>query len=109
MRRKEILLRSTLGEAHLIKCLPFLTVKDLETKKPVWCRATADYDLNPFGKLVKSQAKTNAAGKIIAHKKHHHGFFVNLKCTEEFYEKNKGGLENFHAREDQGFIAPAWL
>jgi len=107
--RKEILLRSTLGEDHLIKALPFLTERSLETKKAVWCKATSDYDLNPFGKLVKSHAKKNASGKIIEHKKHHHGWFASLKCTEEFYEENKAGLESFHAREENGFIAPAWL
>ena len=107
--RKEILLRSTLGEAHLIKCLPFLTEKNLETKKDEWYKATPDYDLNPFGKLVKSYAKKNASGKVIEHKKYHYGFFVNLKCTEDFYNKHKPGLTQFQVFKEQGFIAPSWL
>jgi hypothetical protein len=108
---KEFLLRSTRGELDLMTYLPFLTEVDVETKKPRWCIATVEYDLNPFGKLIKTPARYHARGYTIDHKKYYHGFFVNLRCTEEFYNKYKNNLDQYIVTEEHisRDSQPSWL
>ena len=98
--RKEFLLRGLKGEFHMLDKLPFMTGKDVDTKKPRLEIASEDYDINPFGKLVREPAKYHARGHILEHKKYYHGFFMNLKCTEEFYDKHKEEIEPFICDED---------
>ena len=109
--RKEFLLRGLKGENDMMIYLPFLTETDVETKKPRWCVAAESYDVNPFGKLIKSPARFHARGHIIEHKKYYHGFFMNLKCTEEFYNKYKNNLEQYIVTEEHinRDYQPAWL
>lgn len=109
--RKEFLLRGLKGENDMMVYLPFLTETDVETKKPRWCVAAENYDINPFGKLIKSPARFHARGHIIEHKKYYHGFFMNLKCTEEFYNKYKNNLEQYIVTEEHinRDYQPAWL
>lgn len=98
--RLSFLLRNSRGEADMMIYLPFLTEKDLQTKKQRWCIATPEYDLNPFGKLVKSPAKYHSKGKVLEHRKYYHGFFANLSCTEEFYNKYKNNLDKYIVVEE---------
>lgn len=109
--RREFLLRSTRGELDLMTYLPFLTEQDVATKKARWCIAAAEYDLNPFGKLIKAPARYHARGHIIEHKKYYHGFFANLRCTEEFYNKYKVVLDKYIVTEDHinRDSQPSWL
>ena len=109
--RKEFLLRGLKGENDMMVYLPFLTETDVETKKPRWCVAAENYDINPFGKLIKSPARFHARGHIIEHKKYYHGFFMNLKCTEEFDNKYKNNLEQYIVTEEHinRDYQPAWL
>ena len=73
--------------------------------------AAAEYDLNPFGKLIKAPARYHARGHIIEHKKYYHGFFANLRCTEEFYNKYKVVLDKYIVTEDHinRDSQPSWL
>lgn len=109
--RKEFLLRSTKGEIDMLTYLPFMTELDVDTKKPRWTIAAKEFDVNPFGKLIKTPARFHARGHIIEHKKYYHGFFMNLKCTEEFYNKYKNNLDKYIVTEDHinRDHQPAWL
>ena len=109
--RKEFLLRGLRGELEMMKYLPFMTETDVITKKLRWCIANEEYDINPFGKLIKIPARFHARGHIIAHKKYYHGFFMNLKCTEEFYNKYKPSLDKYICTEDHinRDFQPGWM
>tara|TARA_B100001750_G_C15376543_1_gene530132 strand:- start:354 stop:686 length:333 start_codon:yes stop_codon:yes gene_type:complete len=109
--RKEFLLRGLKGENDMLLYLPFMTEKDVDTKEERWCIAAEEYDINPFGKLIKSPARFHARGHIIEHKKYYHGFFMNLKCTEEFYNKYKNNLDKYICTEDHinRDYQPSWM
>lgn len=109
--RKEFLLRSTKGEIDMLTYLPFMTEVDVDTKKTGWTIAAKEYDVNPFGKLVKTPARFHARGHIIEHKKYYHGFFMNLKCTEDFYNKYKNNLDQYIVTEEHinREHQPAWF
>ena len=103
---------STRGETDLMMYLPFLTeiiVGTLDDKQ--WCMATSEFGLNPFGKLLKSPATYHAKGHIIEHKKYYHGFFANLNCTEDFYNKYKKNIDKYSVKENQIIrdFQPTWL
>jgi len=94
------LLRGLKGEKDMIEKLSCLTEQDVKTKQERWCMAGPKHSVNPFGKLVKEnqeQKVLKKSGKIIItkHRKYHHGFFVRLTCSNEFYENNKKQLDKY--------------
>ena len=95
----------------MLTYLPFMTEMDVDTKKTGWTIAAKEYDVNPFGKLVKTPARFHARGHIIEHKKYYHGFFMNLKCTEDFYNKYKNNLDQYIVTEEHinREHQPAWF
>ena len=110
--RQEFLLGCVNGEILMMEHLFMLTEKNIYTRKPQWCISTPDFDINPFGKLLKSQASYLANGKVKTHAKHYHGFFMNMNCTDEFYEKYKPKFDEFIITEEhilRDSKPPVWL
>ena len=62
-------------------------------------------------------AKLMAAENItVQHKKYHHGFYMNLTCSEKFYNDNKDMLDKYILTEKRQKelninpeIIPAWF
>ena len=99
---REFLLRSVEGESKMLKNLSFLTETDVHTQDEVWCLAGPEHSINPFGKLIKQRGTINKkTGKPVSHRKYFHGFFVNLICTEKFYNRNKEELDKYILSEDE--------
>ena len=109
--RKEFLLRGLKGELEMMKYLPFMTETDVITKKPRWCIADEEYDVHPFGKLIRTPAKYHTKGYILEHKKYYHGFFMNLKCTEGFYNQYSHILDKYICTENHinREFQPSWM
>jgi len=110
--RQEFLLGCVNGEILMMEHLFMLTEKNIYTRKPQWCISTPDFDINPFGKLLKSPASYLSNGKIKTHAKHYHGFYMNMNCTDEFYEKYKPKFDEFIITEEhilRDSKPPVWL
>lgn len=110
--RKEFLLGCVNGEILMMEHLFMLTEKNIYSRKPQWCISTPDFDIHPFGKLLRDPATFHKNGKIKTHARYHHGFYMNINCTEEFYEKYKPKLDEFIITEEwvlKGSQPPAWL
>ena len=110
--RKDFLLGCVNGEILMMEHLFFLTEKNIYTKKPQWCISTPEFDINPFGKLLREAASYKPNGKILSHAKYFHGFYMNINCSEEFYNKYKPKMDQFivlepHILKDSQ--APVWL
>ena len=46
------------------------------------------------------------------HPKYHHGFYINMNCTEEFYNKNKYAIDKVTVKEEWILTEshpPKWL
>ena len=85
MITKDFLMMSTAGESVMMDDLSFLVELDVYTNERRWCIASQDHCFTPFGKLVKLKGRKHSSGRIIDHQKNYHGFFGNLRCTEDFY------------------------
>jgi hypothetical protein len=111
--RKEFLLGCTHGEPYMMEHMFMLTEKNIYTKKPQWCISCPEFDVHPFGKLLKEAAKYHLkSGKVKTHAKYHHGFYMNVNCTEEFYNKYKTKFDEFSIKEDwilESSQPPVWL
>lgn len=107
MNRNDYLLLSTQGEKYGKEKLTFLTAKDNFTGELIWEKSTIEYSWNPFGKLIKKPARILPNGSILEHKKHYHGWFGMLNCTDEFYEKHKEVLDEFITTDK--FFSRKWL
>ena len=110
--RKDFLLGCVNGEILMMEHLFLLTEKNIYTKKPQWCISTPEFDINPFGKLLKQPASYGADGKVKIHAKHYHGYYMNLNCTEEFYERYKPKFDEFIIVEEhilRDSQPPVWL
>ena len=112
-KRLNFLLGSVNGESVMMTHLFELTEKNIHTKKPQWCISSPDFDLHPFGKLLREAATYHhKTGKVKTHAKYHHGFYMNINCTEEFYKKNIINLDKFIVTEEWVLAssqAPVWL
>ena len=109
---KEFLLRSIHGETDLMEKLSICTNTNRYTGKRQWISSSIDYSINPFGKLVRTPAVKTTQGKIMEHRRNFHGFFANIKCTEEFYKKNKTTLDLFIVTDEQKIdrtYQPTWI
>ena len=108
--RKVLVLKSVKGQDYLMKSLYMLTEKNLYTKKTQWCLNTPEYDLNPVGKIIKTPIVYGLNRKIRSHAKYFHGFYIVLKCTEEFYQKYEKNIVSFIKPdyEDVQRYLPAW-
>ena len=118
---REFLLRSFKGENIMLKDLSCLHDIDVNTQDEKWCFAGLEYGINPFGKLVKQAQKQiinkkNGKAITIQHKKYHHGFYMNLTCSEKFYNDNKDMLDKYILTEERKKelninpeIIPAWF
>ncbi len=100
------LLRSTKGEKDMLENIPCLSEIDVNTQDKIWCFASLEHSLNPFGKIpIKNQVQTvnkkNGKVFIYQHRKYCHGFFVSLNCSEEFYNRNKNDLEKYIISEER--------
>ena len=111
--RQEFLLGCVNGEILMMEHLFMLTEKNIYTKKPQWCISCPEFDVHPFGKLLKEAAKYHLkSGKVKTHAKYHHGFYMNVNCTEEFYNKYKTKFDEFSIKEDwilESSQPPVWL
>tara|TARA_B110000495_G_C22836002_1_gene487635 strand:- start:311 stop:646 length:336 start_codon:yes stop_codon:yes gene_type:complete len=110
--RQEFLLRCVNGEIFMMEHLLILTEKNIFTKKSQWCMSSPDFDINPFGKLLKVAGTHLSNGKINTHAKYYHGYHMTIKCTKEFYEKHKQEMDEFiivdkHILRDSQ--PPTWL
>tara|TARA_B110000495_G_C22890834_1_gene519604 strand:- start:540 stop:881 length:342 start_codon:yes stop_codon:yes gene_type:complete len=110
----EFLLMDTRGEQDLMKFCPFLTELKIDTfDNYQWCTATTEYNLNPFGLLIKSPATFTKKGKVVEHVKYYHGFFATIQCTDNFYTKYKPNLDKYIVTDDHIKIirdsVPKWL
>ena len=75
--RKEFLLGCTNGEILMMEHMFMLTEKNIYTKKPQWCISCPEFDVHPFGKLLKEAATYHLkSGKVKTHAKYHHGFYT---------------------------------
>jgi hypothetical protein len=109
---KEFLLRSIHGEVDLMEKLSVCTSTNRYTKKKQWITSSIDYTINPFGKLTKTLAVKTTQGKVLEHKRNFHGFFANIKCTEEFYKINKTTLDFFIVTDEHKIdrtYQPTWI
>ena len=118
---KEFILRCLDGENTILQDQSCLHDIDVNTRKVKWCLAGPEHGINPFGKLIKQPQKQNInkkTGKIFIqqHKKYHHGFFMNLTCSENFYNNNKSELDKYilteEAQKDLNInleLVPTWL
>ena len=112
-KRVNFLLGSVNGEQIMMTHLFALTEKNIHTKKPQWRISCPEFDLHPFGKLLREAATYHPkTGKVKTHAKYHHGFYMNINCTEEFYNKYKPKMDEFivlepHILKDSQ--APVWL
>ena len=112
-KRVEFLLGSVNGEQVMMTHLFALTEKNIHTKKPQWCVSCPEFDLHPFGKLLREAATYHPkTGKVKTRAKYHHGFYMNINCTEEFYKENIINLDKFIITEEWVLAssqAPVWL
>lgn len=92
---KEYLLMASRGENEMMTNLPFLVEKDASTGKDRWTTASHNHSLDTFAKLVKIPASLNKRDQVVTHKKHYHGFFASLKCTEDYYYKYQEQLDKY--------------
>jgi hypothetical protein len=108
---KEYLLMASRGEQDMMTNLPFLVEKDAVNGESRWTTHSHGHSLDPFNKLVKTPAAYNKRDQVVTHKKHHHGFYANLKCTTDFYESHKEDLDKYINEEDylKSAPKPAWL
>ena len=88
------------GEREMMETLYFCTMRKVDVltndkSEIMWQPATHDYNINPFGKLLDQPAEFNESGDVIKHKTYFHGFFANIRCTEEFYETHKKELDKY--------------
>ena len=95
IERMEFLIMTPKGERDAKENLPMMTHTDVISGKLEWEKATSDYSLNPFGKLIKKPARILPNGTVFEHKKHYHGWFATLACTSKFYEEHKEVLDKF--------------
>ncbi len=106
MITKDFLMMSTAGESVMMDDLSFLVELDVYTNERRWCIASQDHCFTPFGKLVKLKGRKHSSGRIIDHQKNYHGFFGNLRCTEDFYNKYKEVLDKYITEEKYLMDAP---
>ena len=102
---KEFLLMGFSGEKEMMETLHFCTMKQVDTnandgKQRMWQPASHDYNINPFGKLLDEPSETNERGDIVKHKTYFHGFFINLRCTKDFYEKWKTEIDEYVTEDE---------
>ena len=110
--RQDFLLGCINGEMLMMEHLFMLTEKNIKTRLPQWCMSTSEYDINPFGKLLKQPATFGANGKVKIHAKYYHGYYMNMNCTEEFYNKYKQKFDEFIIVEEhilRDSQPPVWL
>lgn len=110
--RKELLLGHFSGEDKLKSILKCVAEENVFTKKTQWRTSTPEYDINPFGKLLRTPVVYHTNGKIKNHPKYHHGFYINMNCTEEFYNKNKYAIDKVTVKEEWILTEshpPKWL
>ena len=75
-KRVNFLLGSVNGEQIMMTHLFALTEKNIHTKKPQWRISCPEFDLHPFGKLLREAATYHPkTGKVKTHAKYHHGFY----------------------------------
>lgn len=97
---EEHLLRGLKGEKEMLEELSCLTETDVMNRNERWCIAGPKHSVNPFGKLIKEnqeQKVLKKTGKVVItkHRKYYHGFFVQLTCSDKFYENNKNQLDKY--------------
>ncbi len=111
VKYNEYLLMATRGEQDMMAGLPFMVEKDVVTGEDRWTLCSHGHMLDPFNKLVKVPATYNKYGQVTSHKKHYHGFYASLKCTEDYYSKYKEQLDNYINEEEylQKASKPVWL
>lgn len=107
---KTFLLMGFKGEQDMMENLNFLTMRCIDTGKIMWQLATHEYDINPFGKLVKRPQVMNEQGEITTHVSYYHGFFANFRCNTPFYDKYRHHLDEYitydeHIKTDH---QPTW-
>lgn len=110
--RMTLLLLGLEGEQKMMEALPFMVMSDIDSDKKRWCLASTEYNLNPFGKLVKKPARYLPNGETFEHKKHYHGWFASLRCSEEFYNEHKEDLDKFDVTNEKHFktdYLPTWM
>lgn len=107
----KFLLLGIRGEQEMMKIFHFLSMKDVFEDKLRWQPATKDYSINPFGKLVRVPARVLDNGRIMDHKKHYHGFFVDLRCSKPFYENHKEVIDSHVVKDGEVDLRyrPKWL
>ena len=87
------------GEKDMMKRLNMCTMKNSDTGELMWQPATDEYNINPFGRLIDKPARM-VHGKIVEDTVFFHGFFINLRCTTDFYNRYKDSLD-FYITEDE--------
>ena len=110
--RQDFLMGCVNGEIIMMEHLFMLTEKNIYTRLRQWCTSTPEYDINPFGKLIKQPASFRTDGKVKNHAKYYHGYYMNFNCTEEFYNKYKSKFDEFIVVEEhilRDSQQPNWL
>ena len=110
-KMQDVLLMTQKGEKEMMKDLPFLTMTEIGTGETIWQLASPDYNINPFGKLVRTPAKYLGNGAVMHHAKYYHGFFVSLRCSEEFYKSKEWFMRNYNVTDEKHYSRdhmPKW-
>jgi len=110
-KMKDVLLMSTQGEKAMMEGMPFLTMAHIDTGEMIWQLATPDYNINPFGKLVRTPARILNTGQILTHNKYYHGFFIAMRCSEEFYKSKEWFMKEYNVTDEKHYARthmPKW-
>ena len=101
---KTFLLMGFKGEQDMMENLNFLTMRCIDTGKIMWQLATHEYDINPFGKLVKRPQVMNEQGEITTHVSYYHGFFANFSRAHQSSPEALGLLNGRYSKSSTNFF-----